>query len=204
MEQLFDATCGTNIAPGELEHIWRGERGLHIDRSPPGRAHAWYCVGIDWAQKRDYTVAAVLRCDVTPLQLVAVHRTQRRPWPEMTERVGALLDAFPGPAAHDATGAGSAIGAFPALEAGAKGILAQPPPNRRPADLRDQPLCDHFALQLAHGPPRERHTPLGGEFTRQGLDSDDETGGESGRDARPGAAHRARAGGGRRSACATC
>ena len=44
-------------------------------------------------------------------------RIQRRPWPEMTERVGALLDEFPGPAVHDATGAGSAIGEFPALEA---------------------------------------------------------------------------------------
>ena len=116
VEQMFEATRGTNISPGDLEHLWRGERGPHTDRPPPGRAHAWYCVGIDWAQKRDYTVAVVLRCDVTPLRLVAVYRTHRRPWPEMTARVGALLDEFPGPAAHDATGAGSAIGAFPALE----------------------------------------------------------------------------------------
>ena len=55
-------------------------------------------------------VAAVVRCDTTPLQVVAGYRIQRRPWPEMTERVGALLDEFPGPAVHDATGAGSAIG----------------------------------------------------------------------------------------------
>ena len=33
----------------------------------------------------------------------------------MTAQVGSLLDAFPGPAAHDATGAGNAMGAFPAL-----------------------------------------------------------------------------------------
>ena len=33
----------------------------------------------------------------------------------MTAHVGALLDEYPGPAAHDETGAGSAIGAFPAL-----------------------------------------------------------------------------------------
>ena len=32
---------------------------------------AWYCTDIDWAQKRDSTVAAVVRCDTTPLQLVA-------------------------------------------------------------------------------------------------------------------------------------
>ena len=50
-------------------------------------------------------------------EVVAGYRIQRRPWPEMTERVGALLDEFPGPAVHDATGAGSAIGEFPALEA---------------------------------------------------------------------------------------
>ena len=35
----------------------------------------------------------------------------------MTEKVGALLDEYPGPAEHDATGAGTAIGAFPALAA---------------------------------------------------------------------------------------
>ena len=61
----------------------------------------------------DHTQAGVehsLRWDVLP-----VYRIQRRPWPEMTERVGALLDEFPGPATHDATGAGSAIGEFPAL-----------------------------------------------------------------------------------------
>ena len=107
VERMFDATRGAHISPGELEHIWRGQPG------PP--AGAWYCTGIDWAQKRDSTVAAVVRCETTPLQLVAVYRTQRRSWPIMTAQVGALLDAFPGPAAHDATGAGNAIGAFPAL-----------------------------------------------------------------------------------------
>ena len=107
VERMFDATRGAHVSPGELEHLWRGQPG------PP--AVAWYCTGIDWAQKRDSTVAAVVRCETTPLQLVAVYRTQRRPWPIMTAQVGSLLDAFPGPAAHDATGAGNAMGAFPAL-----------------------------------------------------------------------------------------
>ena len=80
----------------------------------PGRGTA---PGIDWAQKRDSTVAAVVRCETTPLQLVAVYRAQRRPWLSMTAQVGSLLDAFPGPAAHDATGAGNAMGTFPALAA---------------------------------------------------------------------------------------
>ena len=72
VERMFDATRGAHVSPGELEHLWRGQPG------PP--AGAWYCTGIDWAQKRDSTVAAVVRCETTPLQLVAVYRTQRRPW----------------------------------------------------------------------------------------------------------------------------
>ena len=117
VERMFDATLGTHISAGDLEHGWRGQPGPPAERAWPDPAGAWYCTGIDWAQQRDDTVAAVVRCDTTPLQLVAVYRTQRRPWPEMTERVGALLDEFPGPAVHDATGAGSAIGEFPSLEA---------------------------------------------------------------------------------------
>ena len=107
VERMFDATRGAHVSPGELEHLWRGQPG------PP--AVAWYCTGIHWAQQRDDTVAVVVRCETTPLQVVAVDRIQRRPWPEMAAHVGALLDAFPGPAAHDTTGAGNAIGAFPAL-----------------------------------------------------------------------------------------
>ena len=106
-----------SVGTGDLEHTWRGQPGPPAARACPDPAGAWYCTGIDWAQKRHYTVAAVVRCDTTPLQVVAVSRIQRRPWPEITERVGALLDEFPGPAVHDATGAGSAIGEFPALEA---------------------------------------------------------------------------------------
>ena len=117
VERMFDATLGTHIPAGDLEHLWRGQPGPPAERAWPDPAGAWYCTGIDWAQQRHDTVAAVVRCETTPLQVVAVYRIQRRPWPEMTERVGALLDEFPGPAVHDATGAGSAIGEFPALEA---------------------------------------------------------------------------------------
>ena len=69
VERMFDATRGAHVSPGELEHLWRGQPG------PP--AVAWYCTGIDWAQKRDSTVAAVVRCETTPLQVDAAYRTQR-------------------------------------------------------------------------------------------------------------------------------
>ena len=95
---MFDATRGAHISPGELEHLWRGQSGPPTDRAWPDPAGPWYCTGIDWAQKCDSTVAAVVRCETTPLQLVAVYRAQRRPWLSMTEKVGALLDEYPGPA----------------------------------------------------------------------------------------------------------
>ena len=115
VERMFDATLGAHISPRELEQIWRGPPDPPADRAWPDPAGAWYCTGVHWAQQRDDTVAVVVRCETTPLQVVAVDRIQRRPWPEMAAHVGALLDAFPGPAAHDTTGAGNAIGAFPAL-----------------------------------------------------------------------------------------
>ena len=98
VERMFDATRGAHISPGELEHLWRGQPGPPAERSWPDPAGPWYCTGIDWAQKCDSTVAAVVRCETTPLQLVAVYRAQRRPWLSMTEKVGALLDEYPGPA----------------------------------------------------------------------------------------------------------
>ena len=98
VERMFDATRGAHISPGELEQIWRDQPGPPAERSWPDPAGAWYCTGIDWAQKRDSTVAAVVRCDTTPFQLVAVYRAKRRPWPMMAAQVGALLDEYPGPA----------------------------------------------------------------------------------------------------------
>ena len=115
VERMFDATRGAHVSSGELEHLWRGQPGPPADQAWADPAGAWYCTGIDWAQKGDDTVAAVVRGDTTPLQVVAIDRIHWRPWPEMTEKVGALLDAYPGPVAHDATGAGNAIGEFPAL-----------------------------------------------------------------------------------------
>ena len=79
VERMFDATRGAHISPGTFEHIWRGQSGPPADRAWPDPAGPWYCTGIDWAQKCDSTVAAVVRCETTPLQLVAVYRTQRRP-----------------------------------------------------------------------------------------------------------------------------
>ena len=66
----------------------------------PGRGTAPASTG-----PRSATTPSPSSCaaDTTPLQVVAVYRTQRRSWRVMTEHVGALLDEYPGPAEHDAT-----------------------------------------------------------------------------------------------------
>ena len=75
VERMFDATLGTHIPAGDLEHLWRGQPGPPAERAWPDPAGGWYCIGVDWAQKRHHTVAVVVRCDTTPFQVVAVYRT---------------------------------------------------------------------------------------------------------------------------------
>ena len=52
VERMFDATLGTHIPAGDLEHTWRGQPGPPAERACPDPAGAWYCIGVDWAQKR--------------------------------------------------------------------------------------------------------------------------------------------------------
>ena len=87
----------------------------------PGRGTAPASTG-----PRSATTPSPSSCaaDTTPLQVVAVYRTQRRSWRVMTEHVGALLDEYPGPAEHDATGGGQ--GRLP-VKATAKRSRSTPP-----------------------------------------------------------------------------
>ena len=68
VERMFDADLGTHIPAGDLEHLWRGQPGPPRRAGPglirPGRGTAPASTG---SQKRDYTVAVVVRCDTTPL-----------------------------------------------------------------------------------------------------------------------------------------
>ena len=87
---------------------------------------------------------------------------------------------------------------------GANGILAQPPPNRRPTDLGHQALRQDRPAQRRPRPPGQRHAAAMRQLTRQRLHGDDDAGGKSGLGARRGAARRAPGGARGRSACATC
>ena len=78
---------GESGPPGAL-----GPSAASPDRCPtPSAASAaagWYAHGADWAQAVDFTVVVTLRCDVTPLQLVAATRTHRRPWTALVRGCG--------------------------------------------------------------------------------------------------------------------
>ena len=76
VERMFGRRrSATHISAGDLELRLARPAGTPAESEAwPDPAGAWYCTGIDWAQQRDDTVAAVVRCDTTPLQLVAVYR----------------------------------------------------------------------------------------------------------------------------------
>jgi len=86
----------------------------------------------------------------------------------------------------------------------AEGVLAEPAPQRGPADLGDQPLRDDRLLQLAQRPACQRQPALRGQLTREGFDGDDDSGGKSGPAARPEAVPRGPAFGAARSVFSTC
>ena len=84
-----------------LDHGWEA-----MPTTAASAAAGWYAHGADWAQAVDFTVVVTLRCDVTPLQLVAATRTHRRPWPVMIGILNTIGTRYPGSVAHDATGGG--------------------------------------------------------------------------------------------------
>ncbi len=86
----------------------------------------------------------------------------------------------------------------------AEGVLAEPAPQRGPADVGDQPLRNDRPLQVAQRPARQRQPALRRQLTREGLDGDDDPGGKSGPAARPEAAPRGPAAGTARIVSATC
>ena len=68
-------------------------------------------------------------------------------------------------------------------------ILGQPPPDRRPRDLADDPALDRFARELSRRPARQRPPGLGRQLARQRLDLGDLGGGKTTGDAPAWAAH---------------
>ncbi len=109
VEWAFDAALG-EAGAAVLDHGWEA-----TPTTAAAAAAGWYAHGADWAQAVDFTVVVTLRCDVTPLQLVAATRTHRRPWPVMIGILNDIGTRYPGPVAHDATGGGTVVAEYVTL-----------------------------------------------------------------------------------------
>lgn len=65
-----------------------------------------------------------------------------------------------------------------AVLSGANRILMQPAPERRAAQLGNEPCFTHVVAELRWAPTRERDVVGGGQFARQGFDLHDQLWGE--------------------------
>lgn len=68
--------------------------------------HHGYATGVDWGQRRDWSVYVTYRTDVNPWWLVSWERSKDLPWPALLEKFERRMARYPGEAAHDATGMG--------------------------------------------------------------------------------------------------
>ena len=85
-------------------------------------ARGSYVVSADWAKEQDYTVIAVTRVDVAPIELVHWVRVNRRPYPFMIGLYNKAIQEYnPVAAIHDGTGVGNAVNDY--LDVRARGFL---------------------------------------------------------------------------------
>lgn len=98
VELFFDSRLGE----------FSGDAKNYIEIEPPQKA-ARYSTGIDWAQRRDWTIITTLRVDCHPWKLVAWERRGRESWPIMIERAKERKRRFGGTLWHDETGIGTVI-----------------------------------------------------------------------------------------------
>lgn len=92
---------------GEFE----GEEGRYLEFEAP-LPHGTYIHGADWGHLRDYSVILTFRITDDLWTLVAFDRVNRRPWPDMVERLNERMRRYPGTAAHDRTGVGDVVKSY--------------------------------------------------------------------------------------------
>lgn len=115
VEAMFDPRLG----------FAQAESGKYIEIHPPN-SNSDYVTGVDWAKSKDYTVIWTYDATVEPWVTVAFERINRRPWPDMIERLNWRWARYGGKVAHDATGIGSVVSDYIVFPKGA-----------RPGDLKE-------------------------------------------------------------------
>jgi hypothetical protein len=83
---------------------WVGE--LTFEEPAP---EGLYATGTDWAKDVDWTWILTYRVDRHPIELVAIRRCGRMPWPIMVEYHCERVKKYGGQSSHDATGVGKVV-----------------------------------------------------------------------------------------------
>lgn len=108
IENVFDSQLG-NIQGGlGVKHVF--EEPIEITEDMDEDEEPQYAVGADWGKNMDKTIIVVMRCDVSPIRVVAFYHMARQPWPMMIGRYEDAVTKYnDAAAAHDATGLGDVI-----------------------------------------------------------------------------------------------
>lgn len=96
---------GRAIDPLKVEDAFRAD--LPIFEAPD--TTALYAHGADWAKKKNHTVVVTIKKNVRPMQVVAVKRTNKEPWPAMAGYLNERMEAYGGTSTHDNTGIGQVV-----------------------------------------------------------------------------------------------
>lgn len=96
---------GRAIDPLKVDDAFRAD--LPIFEAPD--ATALYAHGADWAKKKNHTVVVTIKKNVRPMQVVAVKRTNKEPWPAMAGYLNERMEAYGGTSTHDNTGIGQVV-----------------------------------------------------------------------------------------------
>lgn len=82
----------------------------------PSDEDAEYATGADWAKRKDMSVVCTLRTDEEPARITAWARYFMQSWPWVIQQFNDRVEAYPGKAAHDATGLGDVVHDYLSVE----------------------------------------------------------------------------------------
>lgn len=104
MPETMARTFNRLLGEIDVDADWVGEFILE-EPDPVGL----YATGTDWAKDVDWTWILTYRVDRHPIELVAVRRCGRMPWPIMVEYHCERVKWYGGQSSHDATGVGKVV-----------------------------------------------------------------------------------------------
>jgi hypothetical protein len=106
IQRLSEMFLPMEEIPYLSRHSQHDDLWIYEEPNPAGM----YCIGVDLAKAKDWTVAVVARVDVEPIKIVAELKVGRIPWDQIIGKLKNLRFQFMNAAmGHDGTGLGSVV-----------------------------------------------------------------------------------------------